>query len=94
MLINLIKGDVKIVGVRPLSEHYFKLYSEKLREKRIKHKPGLIPPFYVDLPKTLDQIMESEMKYLEAYEKHHFITDFKYFFKALYNIIFKHARTS
>jgi len=48
---------------------------------------------YVDRPKTLEEIMESEMRYLEAYEKHPFITDVKYFFKAFYNIIFRHARS-
>ena len=36
MLINLIKGDVKLVGVRPLSKHYLSLYSEELIQKRFK----------------------------------------------------------
>lgn len=94
MVINLIRGDLKIVGVRPLSQHYFSLYSKELQEQRIKFKPGLIPPFYVDNPKTLDEIMESEMKYLMAYEKSPFITDFRYFFLAIYNIIFKKYRSS
>ena len=93
MLINVFKGNMKVVGVRPLSKHYFNLYSEELKNKRIKFKPGLVPPFYVDRPKTLEEIMESEMRYLEAYEKHPFITDVKYFFKAFYNIIFRHARS-
>lgn len=94
MLVNLLRGDLKIVGVRPLSKHYFNLYTKELQDKRIKYKPGLIPPFYVDHPKTLEEIMASEMKYLEAYEKHPFITDFKYFFKAGYNIIFKKYRSN
>jgi hypothetical protein len=50
-----------------------------------------VPPFYADLPKTLEEIMDSEMRYLEAYEKKPFITDVKYFFRAFYNIIFKRA---
>jgi lipopolysaccharide/colanic/teichoic acid biosynthesis glycosyltransferase len=92
-LINLFRGDVKIVGVRPLSPHYFSLYSKDLQEKRIKYKPGLVPPFYVDNPKTLDEIMTSELKYLDAYEKHPLWTDTKYLFKASYNIIFKRYRS-
>ncbi len=44
MLINVLKGDIKIVGVRPLSSHYYNLYSEELKQYRIKFKPGLIPP--------------------------------------------------
>jgi lipopolysaccharide/colanic/teichoic acid biosynthesis glycosyltransferase len=94
MFINLFSGDMKLFGVRPLSEHYFSLYSRELQEKRIKTKPGLIPPFYVDLPKTLDEIQASEMKYLDAYEKHPLLTDFKYFWKAVWNIVFKQARSS
>ncbi|MCD4737361.1 MAG: sugar transferase [Bacteroidales bacterium] len=93
MFLNLLKGDMKLVGVRPISKHYFELYSEELKQKRTKHKPGLIPPFYVDLPKTLDEIMASEMKYLEAYERNPFITEISYFFKAVFNIVFKKARS-
>lgn len=93
MLINLFKGELKLVGVRPLSQQYFNLYSKELQEKRIKFKPGMVPPFYVDNPQTLEEIMASELKYLYAYEKHPFFTDFKYFFKAMYNIIFKRYRS-
>jgi lipopolysaccharide/colanic/teichoic acid biosynthesis glycosyltransferase len=94
MIINMVRGDLKIVGVRPLSQHYYSLYSKELQELRIKFKPGLIPPFYVDNPKTLDEIMASEMKYLKSYEKSPFLTDIRYFFLAVYNIIFKRYRSS
>jgi len=94
MFINVFKGNMKIVGVRPLSKHYFNLYSEELKQKRIKFKPGLVPPFYVDMPKTLEEIMASEMRYLEEYEKHPIQTDIKYFFKAFYNILFKRVRSA
>lgn len=94
MIINLIKGEMKIVGVRPLSKHYFSLYNKELQSLRIKSKPGLIPPFYVDLPKSLDEIMESELKYLSLYKKNPFKTDFIYFFKSVFNIIFKRKTSS
>lgn len=93
MLINLIKGNIKLVGVRPLSQHYFNLLSEELKEKRIKIKPGLIPPFYLDLPETLDEIMASELKYLDLYAQNPLRTDFTYFWKIWYNIIVKKARS-
>lgn len=94
MLINFVKGDLKLFGVRPLSSHYFNLYRGSFRQKRLKYKPGLVPPFYVDLPKSLDEIMDSEEKYLNAYEKNPLMTDIKYFSEALYNILFKKARSS
>lgn len=93
MIINLLKGDLKLVGVRPLSRHYFSLYSRELQELRSKHCPELIPPYYADMPKTLDEIMASEINYLNAYDKQPFLTDIRYFFKAFYNILIKKARS-
>lgn len=94
MLINLFRFELKIFGVRPLSRQYFSLYSKELQERRIKYHPGLIPPFYVDYPKTLKEIMESEIRYLDAFDRHPFLTDIRYFFKAIYNIIFKKFRSN
>jgi lipopolysaccharide/colanic/teichoic acid biosynthesis glycosyltransferase len=96
MLINvLFQRNMKIVGVRPLSQHYFGLYSEELQKKRIRFKPGLIPPYYAQhpTPLTLEEIQANEMQYLEEYEKNKFRTDLKYFFRAMYNIIFRKARS-
>jgi hypothetical protein len=93
MLINFFKGNMKLVGVRPLSRHYYELYNKDLQERRIKYKPGLIPPFYADLPSDLDAIQVSENKYLDSYDRHPVRTDFKYFRKSLFNILFKHARS-
>ena len=93
MLLNLLRGELKVVGVRPISRHYFSLYTPELQQKRIRHKPGLIPPFYADLPDTLDEIMSSETRYLDQYEKNPLRTDLIYFFKAAYNILFRRARS-
>ncbi|MDG1278236.1 MAG: sugar transferase [Algoriphagus sp.] len=93
MFWNLIKGDMKLIGVRPLSKHYFNLYTVEVQELRTKVKSGLIPPFYADMPKTLDDIILSEKKYLELYAKNPFKTDIKYFFKIFSNILFRGARS-
>ncbi len=93
MIINFLKGDMKLVGVRPLSQHYFKLYGKELQDRRIKYKPGLIPPFYVDMPSNLDEIQLSEMKYLDSFDKHPFLTDSSYLWKSGWNIIFRNARS-
>jgi lipopolysaccharide/colanic/teichoic acid biosynthesis glycosyltransferase len=95
MLFNLFNGDLKIVGVRPLSTHYFSLYTADLQEKRKKVKPGLVPPYYAQYPtpKSIEQVMANEEKYLEAYFKKPFLTDFSYFWKAFYNIVFRRARS-
>ena len=93
MLINFLKGEVKLVGVRPLSKQYFNLYTPELQEKRIKYKPGLIPPFYRDMPTDIETIQASEFKYLNAYEKHPLETDFKYFYMSIWNIVARKARS-
>ena len=93
MLINWLKRDLKIVGVRPLSAQYLSLYPEKFKERRKNYRPGLVPPFYVDLPKHFEDIIESERRYLDAYDKHPILTDWRYFWKAFDNIMFKRARS-
>ena len=91
MLLNFIKGEVKLVGVRPLSQQYYNMYEEDIRNRRIKYKPGLLPPFFADLPKTLSEIMDSERNYLDRYEINRFKTDLFYFAKIIFNINFKKA---
>ena len=94
MLVNWLQGDMKLVGVRPLSKHYYNLYKKELQQRRVEYKPGLVPPFYADMPKTLEEIMESETKYLDAYDKSPLFTDIRYFYKAFWNIIIKKARSA
>lgn len=94
MIFNVLRGEMKLVGVRPLSKQYFSLYSKDLQEQRTRHMPGLLPPFYADMPKTLDEIQESETRYLTmCEEKGTFVTDVIYFGKIVYTILFKRARS-
>ncbi|MBQ6770724.1 MAG: sugar transferase [Bacteroidales bacterium] len=90
---NILLGQMKLVGVRPLSQQYFDLYSKDLQQFRVKTKPGLFPPYYVDMPDTLEEIQESERRYLEAYFEHPFRTDWQYFWKIVGNIVFKGKRS-
>jgi lipopolysaccharide/colanic/teichoic acid biosynthesis glycosyltransferase len=90
---NWIRGDLKLIGVRALSEHYFNLYPKDLQELRVRSKPGLIPPFYVDLPRSFDELIESEKKYLLRYRAKPITTNFTYLFRAVFNIVFKGARS-
>lgn len=93
MILNILKGDMKLVGVRPLSKTKFDTYPEWLQDLRTKAKPGLVPPFYVDMPQTQEEMFDSEARYLRAYLEHPIRTDWSYFWKAFYQIVFKHARS-
>ena len=94
MLLNYFQGNMKLVGVRPLSKQYYSLYSPEMRERRVKYKPGLIPPFYYDMPGNLKEIEASENRYLDEYDKHPFRTDIKYFSKSIINILLHKARSN
>ncbi len=94
MLYNWVRGDLQLFGVRPLSRQYLNLYDEELRALRSKVKPGLIPPFYADLPETLEEIMESERRYIEAYLRHPTRTQLTYLWKSFVNIAIKGARSN
>jgi lipopolysaccharide/colanic/teichoic acid biosynthesis glycosyltransferase len=92
-LYNWIKGDITLVGVRALSDHYLSLYPLDLQEQRKKFKPGLLPPYYADLPKSFDEIFESERQYLNKKDEHPLKTDIIYLSKILVNIFFRGARS-
>lgn len=89
MLVNVFKGDMKWVGVRPLTQHFFSLYTPEMQELRSKVKPGMLPPFYYEkkTPIGLDEIQASERRYIEAYLKHPFRTDWRYFWGTVFNIL-------
>jgi len=93
MFINLVKGDIKWIGVRPISKSYLQLYPIEFREYRNQFKPGLIPPYYADMPKSLPEIVLSEKNYFEKYEKSPAKTDLQYLFRILGNVIFRKARS-
>jgi len=94
MLYNWLKGDLSLVGVRPLSFHYLDLYDKGLQELRKKIKPGLIPPFYADLPGTFEEICDSERRYIKSFIKHPVRTQCIYFYKSFVNIVIKGARSN
>ena len=95
MVVNMLKGEMKLVGVRPLSQQFFDLYTPEMQKLRIKTKPGLLPPLYYEKeqPETLEGIQESEKRYVEAYLQHPFRTDWKYFWGIVGNIFFHHKHS-
>ena len=93
MLYNWVRGEMNLIGVRPLSDHYFNLYPEDLQKLRKTVVPGLVPPFYADLPKIFEEICESERKYINEYIAHPVRTQWGYFWKAVGNIVFRGARS-
>jgi lipopolysaccharide/colanic/teichoic acid biosynthesis glycosyltransferase len=95
-IINLIKGELKIFGVRPVSQTYFNTLSTEYQTIRNNQKPGCIPPYLVFSDgQSKENCIESEKIYLkESIEKNLFLFDIKCTFIAISNIIFKGKRSS
>lgn len=94
-IINLLKGDLKLVGVRPISQRYFQDIPEDLQKLRLTQKPGCIPP-YVALNKKgcVEEVLLAEREYLKKKMSNPYTTDLKFFFLAVYNIIVKNKRSA
>lgn len=94
-VINVLKGDLKLVGVRPISKRFFEDIPEDLRELRITQKPGCIPP-YVALNRNsnVSAVLDAEREYLMECLRAPYTTDARFFFSALYNIVVKGRRSA
>lgn len=92
-LINVVKGEMVIVGVRPLSKTFLEEYPEELKQERFKYKPGCIPPYVALRMQAVEEYIESERIYLEAKKKHPVWTDIKFFFWAVFNILTRRIKS-
>ncbi|MEN9334790.1 MAG: hypothetical protein RLY35_1970 [Bacteroidota bacterium] len=94
-LINVLKGEMKLVGLRPISERYAQDIDPEFLRKRLQYKPGCIPP-YVALNRSgsVQEVLQAEQEYIEAKSKNPYSTDVKFFFKALFNIIVRRKRSA
>ncbi len=94
-LINVLKGDMKLVGVRPVSPRYFEDIPRHLQELRSKHKPGCVPPYVsLDRKPSVEGVLKAEEEYLLEKQRNPYFTDTRYFFSAIFNIIVKKKRSA
>jgi lipopolysaccharide/colanic/teichoic acid biosynthesis glycosyltransferase len=94
-LLNVLKGEMKLVGVRPISERYMQDIPVDLRELRLRHKPGCIPPYVaLDRKGTVEEVLQAEREYLLEKSNRPYTTDIRFFFRALWNIVVKRKRSA
>ena len=94
-LINVLKGELKLVGVRPIGVRYSKDIPKDLLTLRLTQKPGCIPPYVsLNMKGNVEEVLDAERKYLKEKIANPYTTDTTYFFKAMFNIIFKHKRSA
>jgi lipopolysaccharide/colanic/teichoic acid biosynthesis glycosyltransferase len=94
-LYNVLRGEMKLVGVRPVSQIYFDTIPAELKEIRLQMKPGCIPPYVaLDLGVRKEDVLNAEAQYLRDKIRRPYINDLIYFFKAIYKIIFRGRRSA
>ncbi len=93
-LINVFKGEMKLVGVRPVSMAYFKDLPEETQQLRIQSKPGCIPPYVaMNRKSSVEGVLEAERDYLKACSTKRF-ADLCFFCSALYHIVITGKRSA
>jgi len=93
-LINILRGEMNLVGVRPVSQVRFNEFPKDLQKERIKYKPGCIPPYVALLMPDQFENIKAERIYLNDKLYNPVIADLKYFLKSIYNIAFNKIRGS
>ena len=94
-LINVLKGELKLVGVRPVSQRYFNDIPSDVQELRLTQKPGCIPPYVaLNRQSSVNSVLQAEKEYLLEKVQRPYSTDMRYFLSAMYNIIFKQKRSA
>lgn len=75
---NLFKGDVKLIGLRPITEDFLKYLPKHHAEYRMLHKPGLFP--VAKNSKSIDEFVQDEARYMRDYDasEHKFLADLRY----------------
>lgn len=83
-LYDWFRGEIKLVGIRAMSQHFFSLYPKVYQELFTKVKPGIISPIFENV--DFKDIVRIEQEYLESYLKNPMLTDLKYFYKTIKQI--------
>ena len=95
-IINLIKGEMKLVGIRPKTEKSWERYPRELMYESLKQKPGLFGIQYSNIKDEnagFKEYLSSIEKYLNEYSIDPIGTDRKYLIRIIHNIIFNGVRS-
>lgn len=88
-LLNLARGDLRLVGIRPKSERMWVEYPEEHKERALHYKPGWMGIHYAFMEcKNFQDVVKVEQRYMDEKEQYPLWTDVKYFFLVLYNVLF------
>jgi hypothetical protein len=79
--------------MRATSPHFLSLYPRALYDLYVQTKPGLVPPIFDESTDGFDDIVRTEMTYLERYQEAPIKTDIQYFWYTVRDIVFRKVRS-
>jgi lipopolysaccharide/colanic/teichoic acid biosynthesis glycosyltransferase len=85
--LDWLRGEIKLVGIRAMSQHFFSLYNEEYKSLYYQVKPGIISPIFDEETADFEEIQRIEYAYLKSYVLHPLKTDWKYFWITFSHII-------
>lgn len=91
-VVNIARGEMTWVGLRPLRKEIFETLPPDLQKERVKYLPGMIGAVYADNIHTWDDYVAAERRYLEMRAKYDGMAGAVYFFRFLKNVFFDGLR--
>ncbi|MBN1940810.1 MAG: sugar transferase [Candidatus Diapherotrites archaeon] len=88
-VISLLKGDIRLLGFRPVVSEDFERMPNWMKEKYSNYGPAIIP-LYVALkrrPETEDEWRQVYDAFFDGLEKKPRYTNFKYFARFMWNVM-------
>ena len=91
---NLLRGDMVLIGIRAMQPGIFEELPGDIQKWIAEHGAAFGDVKYAYDPRlTHEEKINLWRKYIEEKGRHETLTDFKYFFMILYNVLFKGRRT-
>ena len=91
-LINVLKGEMKLFGIRPVTDRYFQDIPPHIQKLRLSQKPGCIPPYVAyNKNSSKESVLMAEEDYLKL-KKKGLLVDLKFMVMAIKNILFNKKR--
>jgi len=89
---NLLRGDIRLVGIRPVVVQEYLQYPQWIKDFYKMHKPGLFSIHYSESVNSVENHVRIIKDYAKDKETKRF-ADLRWFFKIIYGIVFKGVRT-
>jgi hypothetical protein len=86
-LVNVMKGDMQVVGWRPLTKSDLQSFPADFQDHYKSEKPGLISPLYAKEPVGRDAVLSEARAYYSSLLQNRFATKVSYLCQAIWGIV-------